>query len=216
MGSINGNSSSDGTLYFAYGSNLSTTQMRDRCPKSTPVALARLKGWKWIINQRGVANIVPDPPRSPSKWPTLPFDPLPLLELCGNTRRRDEDDNVVYGLLYRLHPHDEEALDACEGVPWVYERQFLDVVQLPAPGADAKTQKTQKTQKTAENTVKVLVYVDRNDTHTGPPRTEYVGRMNRAVEEAVAEWGLPKEYANSVIRPCIPAAESNKSKKSKK
>ena len=32
-------------LYFAYGSNLSTTQMQYRCPRSTPVGLAHLKGW---------------------------------------------------------------------------------------------------------------------------------------------------------------------------
>ncbi|KAI1759455.1 hypothetical protein GGR53DRAFT_143210 [Hypoxylon sp. FL1150] len=198
---------SDGTLYFAYGSNLSTSQMRDRCPQSTPVALARLPGWKWIINTRGVANIVrdTDPPRSPTKWPILAWNPLPLLPLISRSPRRREDDDEnddekgVFGVLYRLHPQDEAALDDCEGVPYIYERQFLEVMRLPAPGA-AKTHIQMQ-----HSTVKVLVYVDTDDTETGPPRSEYVGRMNRAVDEAVAEWGLPRAYADGVIRPRISA-----------
>ncbi|VUC31323.1 unnamed protein product [Clonostachys rosea] len=46
-------------IYFAYGSNLSTRQMLKRCPSSTPIGLGHLPGWKWIINERGYANIVP-------------------------------------------------------------------------------------------------------------------------------------------------------------
>lgn len=41
-------------LYFAYGSNLSFTQMRIRCRhnpdlSSKPVAIARLDHWRWMI-----------------------------------------------------------------------------------------------------------------------------------------------------------------------
>jgi gamma-glutamylcyclotransferase len=45
-------------LYFAYGSNLSTRQMLERCPSSTPVGLGYLHGWEWLINERGYANIL--------------------------------------------------------------------------------------------------------------------------------------------------------------
>ncbi|ESZ95000.1 AIG2 family protein [Sclerotinia borealis F-4128] len=47
------------TLYFAYGSNLSLTQMHTRCPHSTYYGLGVLYGYRWIINERGYANIVP-------------------------------------------------------------------------------------------------------------------------------------------------------------
>ena len=45
-------------LYFAYGSNMYRPQMADRCPGSLPVGTAALHGWRFIINQRGVATIV--------------------------------------------------------------------------------------------------------------------------------------------------------------
>ena len=45
------------TLYFAYGSNLSTAGMSFRAPSAVRVSRARLDGWKLVF--RGVANIVP-------------------------------------------------------------------------------------------------------------------------------------------------------------
>ncbi|KAH6892529.1 AIG2 family protein [Thelonectria olida] len=48
-------------LYFAYGSDLSTEQMQQRCPYSTPAGLAHLEGWRWFINSRGYANIAQQP-----------------------------------------------------------------------------------------------------------------------------------------------------------
>jgi len=44
-------------LYFAYGSNMYRPQMADRCPGSLPVGTASLHGWRFIINERGVATI---------------------------------------------------------------------------------------------------------------------------------------------------------------
>lgn len=46
------------SLYFAYGSNLSHTQMKSRCPDSTYVGMGVLQNYRWIVNQRGYANIV--------------------------------------------------------------------------------------------------------------------------------------------------------------
>jgi gamma-glutamylcyclotransferase (GGCT)/AIG2-like uncharacterized protein YtfP len=46
--------------YFAYGSNLSFAQMAQRCPGATPLGKACLKGWRYLIYERGYANIVPD------------------------------------------------------------------------------------------------------------------------------------------------------------
>ncbi|KAI9773057.1 MAG: hypothetical protein M1840_008177 [Geoglossum simile] len=82
-----------GPLYFGYGSNMWLDQMKRRCPNSPYVGIAILREWKWIINQRGYANVVPS------------------------------EGDVVYGLVYELDGNDERILDRCEGVPHVYEKQ---------------------------------------------------------------------------------------------
>ena len=46
-------------LYFAYGSNMSVAQMRRRCPGARPVGTAALAGWRFAINARGTATVVP-------------------------------------------------------------------------------------------------------------------------------------------------------------
>ncbi|KAF6237916.1 hypothetical protein HO173_004117 [Letharia columbiana] len=45
-------------LYFACGSNLWREQMMLRCPKSTYVGVGHLAQYRWIISDRGYANIV--------------------------------------------------------------------------------------------------------------------------------------------------------------
>jgi len=71
------------TLYFAYGSNLSLTQMSSRCPSSLYHSFGVLKGHKWVIGPRGYANVVPVP--SPSE-------------------------EVVHGMLYQITVEDERKL----------------------------------------------------------------------------------------------------------
>lgn len=83
-----------GTLYFAYGSNLSPAQMHKRLKynpdrSSTPIAIARLPRYKWIICKRGYANVVHMP-----------------------TPTTDE----VHGVVYDISPDDERVLDGYEGV----------------------------------------------------------------------------------------------------
>ncbi|TDZ37205.1 hypothetical protein C8035_v007318 [Colletotrichum spinosum] len=93
------------TLYFAYGSNLSPTQMAARCPGARLVGLAYLPGYEFIINERQFANVVVAA-TGPAVAPTR-----------------------VYGVLYTLTQADEDTLDRCEGVPWAYEKQTLPVVR---------------------------------------------------------------------------------------
>lgn len=67
-------------LYFAYGSNLSTTQMALRCPDATPIALGRLAGWEFMINARGFANVVPSTATSTTTFPaSSTFDASPAV-----------------------------------------------------------------------------------------------------------------------------------------
>ncbi|KAH9995002.1 hypothetical protein F4779DRAFT_200492 [Xylariaceae sp. FL0662B] len=186
-------------LYFAYGSNLSTTQMHQRCPQSVPVGLAHLAGWNWIINERGYANIVQDAPSTAEQQGTGTSAP----------------DNGVYGLLYRLHPDDEAALDAVEGVPWAYEKRFLDVDLVGGDGdSEVGTGKETPGEEQGEEGGKggkkklvrqALAYVDFRRVEPGAPKDEYVVRMNRGIREAVEKWQFPEAYVEKVMRPFLPA-----------
>jgi cation transport regulator ChaC len=86
------------THYFAYGSNMDVSQMCVRCPDSVLASVGSLAGWKFRINTRGVATIVP------------------------------QDGSTVYGVLWRLSPADEESLDRYEGVGMgLYSKKTMDV-----------------------------------------------------------------------------------------
>lgn len=89
-------------LYFGYGSNLSPRTIKQRCPDSLFISLARVSGWRWIINETGYANIIPGDP-----------------------------DDEVWGTLCFLSRRDEKALDESEGVPWLYEKIKLKVRRVP-------------------------------------------------------------------------------------
>ena len=86
-------------VYFGYGSNLSARTLKQRCPDSLFIGLARLDDYRWQINGTGYANIVPSP------------------------------GDVVYGSLSFLSNRDETALDESEGVPWLYEKHTLKVTR---------------------------------------------------------------------------------------
>lgn len=91
------------TYYFGYGSNLWLHQMSLRCPSSTYVGIARLSGYRWIINDRGYANIV----------------------------QTNDSLDLVYGLVYTLTPDDEERLDRNEGVPRAYTKEITPIEFWP-------------------------------------------------------------------------------------
>jgi gamma-glutamylcyclotransferase (GGCT)/AIG2-like uncharacterized protein YtfP len=85
--------------YFAYGSNMDITQMRDRCPGSGMIGKAELVGFRFIINSRGVATVVPD------------------------------DSSVVCGVLWKLSEEDEARLDSYEGVEYgTYSKENFRVI----------------------------------------------------------------------------------------
>ncbi|KAK0099890.1 hypothetical protein ONS95_013286 [Cadophora gregata] len=168
-------------LYFAYGSNLSLTQMARRCPSSTYHSLAVLRGWKWVIGPRGYANVVKGSSESKSSNKTL------------GEGQGDE----VYGLLYVLDQVDEDALDVAEGVPDCYVKMMLGVEILgDGRGVDGKG----SGEGGAGNTeVEVLIYVDVVRTGVGVCKEEYVARMNRGIKDAV-ERGMPWTYVKDVLR----------------
>lgn len=165
-------------LYFAYGSNLSTRQMCHRCPSSTPVGLGYLPGWRWLINARGYANVVKmDEGETETETETGE----------GMGKMKAGQEGGVWGLLYLLPPADEELLDGYEHVPTGYEKRHLDV-RWERDEAGREVAEGERAQR-------ALVYVDFQRTEEGLPWEEYVGRMERGIEEMVRVWGMDEGYA---------------------
>jgi len=81
------------TLYFAFGSNLSVSQMRERCPGCEPVGPALLRGRELGFAYRS-QNF---PPGGAADVP-------------------ESEGAEVWGALYRLTPADLESLDRFEHV----------------------------------------------------------------------------------------------------
>ncbi|KAH7313381.1 hypothetical protein B0I35DRAFT_410383 [Stachybotrys elegans] len=181
-------------LYFAYGSNLSTAQMRQRCPYSTPIGLGYLAGWRWIINQRGFANIVPLEATEDEGSPAAEKRSLPGETKAATTATAVPSDSAaagkgVYGLLYLLPPQDEEKLDGYEGVPWAYQKMHADMRWVRDDMGREQ-----------DVAVRALIYVDSERTGEAAPREEYIVRMEDGIEDAVRNWGLDEEYVNETMR----------------
>lgn len=209
-------------LYFAYGSNLSPTQMAQRCKKnptsSTPLAIAFLPNWRWLICQAGYANVLPPAGLRVGKQDSNDADKVP-----SSTIR-----DGVYGVLYEMDLEDERILDGYEGVDHgaglpVTEGDIVDIDisirpreqgggdynkwYLPArvvrwlDGSEGHLLREGEDGDGKE--VDVLVYVDEHRIVLGPPKPEYIGRMNRAIAECV-ELGVDARWIGEVMRQFIP------------
>ena len=142
----------DTQLYFGYGSNLWKEQMSLRCPESTYLGVARLPGYRWIIYDRGYANIV---------------------KTSTNSTSTERQGDEVFALVYSLTRSDESRLDRNEGVPRAYQKDILDVEFWPAKDGqpvDVNDRGSMLVQKT-------LVYIDHTGTTEASPKHEYVYRM---------------------------------------
>ena len=88
-------------MYFAYGSNLSISQMDKRCPDNIALDIGRLNGYRWIISNRGYANVI------------------------------ESENDYVLGRIYEINNTDEASLDKEEGVKSVnsgYDRTTLPII----------------------------------------------------------------------------------------
>ncbi|KAL3465129.1 hypothetical protein BJX64DRAFT_253175 [Aspergillus heterothallicus] len=212
-------------LYFAYGSNLSPTQMRIRCIHNPtlsahPVAIAALDDWRWLICQFGYSNVVPPEflrvGRQTSEGTAVPESKAPSIPEGG-----------VFGVLYEMDAADERVLDGYEGVDQcapdttngkrvhrdirpteqgdgLYNKWFVDarVVGWLDEGYREREGFVE-----VGGEVRVLVYLDELRVRVGIPKDEYIPRMNRAISEAV-ELGFPKDWAEKVMRPSIPLQQN--------
>ena len=107
-----------------------------RCPTSEYTGVAKLAGFRWIIHDRGYANIVDS----------------------------DGPQSVVYGLAYNLTPYDVAALDQNEGVPYAYTKEVMAVEFWRSPNrlsiGSRSSWKPADVAKPGEM-VDMLVYIDR-------------------------------------------------------
>ncbi len=91
--------------YFAYGSNMNPDQMDFRCPGALAIGTATLKNYRFIINNREVASVIPDD-----------GDDVPDVGNC------------VIGILWSISEDHERTLDQCEGIDSnFYYRDFVHV-----------------------------------------------------------------------------------------
>lgn len=203
--------------------------MRHRCnshpeQSAVPVAVARLDGWKWIICDRGYANVIP-----PSD---LRLDGM-MNYWNTQTATNVAEQDTVYGLLYDMTPADEQRLDLYEGVgsyaavatgkisgtmrpkeqgnghytKWYVTatiEKWLDGGSYAAPNEEHTTSLiASPDERFIAKTCVVLVYVDEESVANGTPKKEYIKRMNRGIEEACV-LGLPTKWVESVMRKFIP------------
>lgn len=88
-------------LYFAFGSNLNSKQMKQRCPSAKFIDVARLEGYElefagWSNGWGGsVANVA------------------------------SAKGEYVPGVVWQISRKDRATLDVCEGHPWAYRRQTV-------------------------------------------------------------------------------------------
>lgn len=177
----------------------------------------RLKGFRWIIYQRGFANIVEVDSHKEEE----------------GTEKGEEGEyrNEVWGMMYSLEEEDEKLLDEREGVPVAYRKEWIECEFWTVPEAAASSSSSassrggeeevgknedgstldeeKKKRKPADITKrpgkeKMLVYINREMTDEGEIRKEYISRMNCGIKDAVKE-GLPREYVEQVLRRWIPA-----------
>ncbi|KAL1622066.1 hypothetical protein SLS54_005131 [Diplodia seriata] len=217
--------------------NLWLDQMHRRCPSSVYLGVGRLHesnsssnnsaGWRWIINERGYANVVEVELSSSSSNTSSTTTAAKKDE---EKEKEENEEDVVYGTVYALPSTsgDEASLDAAEGVPRVYGKEYHTVDFWP----HAKTTTTttgEGDEKEMENGASsppasdlfvdvanvaprrvdgVLVYVDRRRTAESEPRAEYVDRINAGVRDAVA-LGVPQSWVDACVRRFVPEAEEN-------
>lgn len=166
------------TTYFGFGSNLWLEQMAERCPGSTFIGIARLHNYRWIIHERGSANVVPVDPSSDSH----------------------NEHTYVWGMVYTITQSDEACLDVKEGVPYMHSREVRDMDFWPTSpdNGHGHIDISGPSEKKS-----MLVYIDHKRIKDGEPKVEYIYRMNMAISDAL-KMGIPSSYVEKVMRKFIP------------
>lgn len=89
-------------LYFAYGSNMLTERLVDRCSSAKAVSTALINGYRIEFSKRSKDE-------------------------SGKATLVRENNSIVHGILYKINYRDLKSLDAAEGAGYGYERITIEV-----------------------------------------------------------------------------------------
>ncbi|KAK5171431.1 uncharacterized protein LTR77_004575 [Saxophila tyrrhenica] len=167
--------------YFAFASNLHLEQMAARCSSSMFRGKATLRGWRWQVNERGFANIVPSP------------------------------SDHVEGLVFTVRYEDQLTLHRYEGISkGYYECRTLPVKLTECVEGLSKTSFIARQLSaghappgaTRAVDVDALVYVSSTYVTDGRIRAEYAERMKLGIADGVA-LGMSPEYTRRYLEPHV-------------
>ena len=208
------------TMYFAYGSNLQMKQMAKRCPESRLIGSATLHNYRWQINERGYANVVADSYSS--------VEGICYLLSDKDEARLDRSEGVHTGVYEKVELHVElvcaPAAFVGRDVVQVVNDGSLDTLfrnaeedrwadsyrrssSVPVEGRWRTTLDTHRKQ--SPEFAKALVYLSTLYTRDGPPRDEYIDRMNLGLIDALA-LGVSRRFINNTIKPRISVEPSQR------
>lgn len=110
-------------LYFAYGSNMHSTQIRERCPSAKLIGKARLDNYRLAFTRKSVKN-----------WPG-----------CGVADVLPAQGKFVWGALFEIADQDIPALDKMEGyrpgrATNAYKRIAVTVLKDGDPAGETSAQ----------------------------------------------------------------------------
>lgn len=160
-------------LYFAYGSNINLSQMACRCPDAKVVEPVVLEGYELLFRGNGGG--------------------------CGVATIAPKEGSRVHGLLWRITPRDELALDFYEGYPHLYDKQPVNVT----------------IQSGAEITVMAYVMTREKERLPTEPTVGYY----EGIREGFRQNGLPVQALEKSLRQCwqeVDELAKNKLPKKKK
>jgi gamma-glutamylcyclotransferase len=185
--------------FFAYGTNLWHSQIKQRCPSAEVLGIGRIRHWSFQINDRGHPNITPALPVadiSPTvaKW---------LEQLGGATPMTNIQ--RVYGVIYQMTESDEAKLDQFQEHPATYAKESKVIEYWAAPLDGSK----HITITEGFRRCRVFYYVDRSNTSrsSGSCRPDVAYKLKQGIMDAL-ELGIPAKYIDTCIRPYLPDAAS--------
>jgi len=94
----------------------------------------------------------------------------------------------VYGLIYELSEKDEKCLDRFEHA---YKKNQLTVKLVSTKASNVNTEE-----------IDVMTYIDEERVEVGKVVDEYIGRMNKAIEDGIEE-GISEDYFKQNLYPSL-------------
>ena len=162
--------------YFAFGSNMASSTMRN-LRKLNPIAETAA-----ILPQYELVFSIPGTPLMEPSWAAV--------------RPTEDDTSVVHGVLYRLTEEDFVKVCQTEGVPFAYRLKRCQVIPYVGDGINAgETRRLsgQSSSSSSKTVVRAITLVDANEDNNKqniPPSQSYLNVLLRGAKE----FGLDRNY----------------------